>query len=82
MLLNEFLTHFHGHFEVVNKLCIYLLFCFQGYLEELVQLRQGQLEEAHQQRQKLMETLQYYEAESRRERQQLETVIIELQAQL
>ncbi len=55
---------------------------WQGYLEELVRLREGQLEEIHLQRQNLVETLQHYESESRRERQQLETVIIELQAQL
>ena len=47
-----------------------------------MRLRESQLEEDHRQRQKLLETLQHYEAESRRERQQLEAIIIELQAQL
>ena len=54
----------------------------QGYLEELVRLRESQLEDAHKQRQKLVDTIQNFEGESRKERQQLEGIIIELQAQL
>ena len=65
--------------KVVNprKLCL-----LQGYLEELVRLRESQLTELHDQKQKLIETMQHYEIESRKDRQQLESVIIELQAQL
>lgn len=54
----------------------------KGYLEELVRLRESQLEDAHKQRQKLVDTIQNFEGESRKERQQLEGIIIELQAQL
>ena len=61
---------------------ILLYLIFQGYLEELVRVREGQLEEVHSQREKVVDTLHHYESESRRERQQLENVIIELQAQM
>ena len=47
-----------------------------------MRLRESQLTEVHGQKQKLIETMQHYETESRKDRQQLESVIIELQAQL
>lgn len=47
-----------------------------------MRLRQSQLEEATRQRRHLLDTLEHYEAEAMRERQQLEGVVIELQGQL
>ncbi|XP_064643791.1 RUN domain-containing protein 3B-like [Lineus longissimus] len=54
----------------------------KGYLEELVRLRQDQLEDVQAQRTKLVQTFNNMETENKRDRQQLESVIIELQAQL
>ncbi len=54
----------------------------QAYLEELLRLRENQLDELQLNRNKLIATLQHYENESKKERQQLEGVVIELQAQM
>ncbi len=54
----------------------------QGYLEELLRVRDGQVREMQAERRRLVESLQHHEAESQKDRQQLEAVIIELQAQL
>ena len=47
-----------------------------------MRLRESQLTELHDQKQKLIDSMQHYETESHKDRQQLESVIIELQAQL
>ncbi|ESO94308.1 hypothetical protein LOTGIDRAFT_118736 [Lottia gigantea] len=54
----------------------------KGYLEELLRMRENQLDESNQQQQKLFKTLRAMEKENKRERDELEQVILELQAQL
>ncbi|XP_050406142.1 RUN domain-containing protein 3B isoform X1 [Patella vulgata] len=54
----------------------------KGYLEELLRMREKQLDEANLQKQRFIQSLRGVELEQRRERNQLEQVIIELQAQL
>ncbi|CAH1775521.1 unnamed protein product [Owenia fusiformis] len=54
----------------------------KAYLEELVRHRDSQIFELQRQKQTLMATLNGFEVDSRKERQQLEAVIIELQTQM
>ncbi|KAJ8307504.1 hypothetical protein KUTeg_015588 [Tegillarca granosa] len=54
----------------------------KGYLEELSRTRGMNLQEAQRQRQTLMKNLTEFESNSRKERHQLEQVIIELQHQM
>ena len=54
----------------------------QGYLEELVRLRDLQLQELQSRHNRMLDTLRHLETETHRDRRQLENVIIELQAQL
>ncbi|KAL5010849.1 hypothetical protein ScPMuIL_013154 [Solemya velum] len=54
----------------------------KGYLEELVRLRERQLAEVNREKQAMVNSLTYCQAESKKERQQLESIIIELQNQM
>ncbi|XP_070547092.1 RUN domain-containing protein 3B-like [Ptychodera flava] len=54
----------------------------KGYLEELVRLRESQLLESQKQQQRLIKQIEDIDIQARAERQQFETVILELQEQL
>ncbi|XP_046580983.1 RUN domain-containing protein 3B-like isoform X2 [Haliotis rubra] len=54
----------------------------KGYLEELVRLRERQVEEISADNQRMEMRLQYVEAEGQRDRLMLENVVLELQEQL
>ncbi|XP_071101301.1 RUN domain-containing protein 3B-like isoform X2 [Haliotis cracherodii] len=54
----------------------------KGYLEELVRLRERQVEEISADNQRIEMRLQYVEAEGQRDRLMLENVVLELQEQL
>ncbi|XP_077997011.1 RUN domain-containing protein 3B-like [Glandiceps talaboti] len=54
----------------------------KGYLEELVRLRESQLLESQRQQERLIRQIEDIDIQARLERQQFETVILELQEQL
>ena len=58
------------------------MFIFQGYLEELVRMREHQLQDLQRKHQNLMSVFKKFDNDSKRDRQQMETVVIELQQQL
>ncbi len=68
--------------QIIVMFSYYGLLLLQAYLEELLRLRDNQIDELQLNRNKLIATLQHYENEHKKERQQLEGVIIELQAQM
>lgn len=55
---------------------------FQGYLEELVRLRESQLKNTETENKKLKAQLEEAQSQSKEEKKELETVILELQEQL
>lgn len=56
--------------------------CCQGYLEELVRLRESQLKNTEIENKKLKIQLEEQQSQNQREKQELEGVILELQEQL
>lgn len=55
---------------------------FQGYLEELVRLRESQLKNAELENKKLKARVEELQSRSLQEKKELETVVLELQEQL
>lgn len=62
-------------------MCI-LIFCVQGYLEELVRLRESQLKKVEMENKKLTAGLEELQLQSQKEKRELENIILELQEQL
>lgn len=54
----------------------------QGYLEELVRLRESQLKDLEMENRRLQQQLEEAAAQNQREKRELEGVILELQEQL
>lgn len=54
----------------------------QGYLEELVRLRESQLKNAETDNKKLKARLEELQSRSREEKKDLEAIVLELQEQL
>lgn len=65
--------------KLINQMCIRLP---QGYLEELVRLREAQLSEAVSQSKALQQSLADTHLSHTLEKEQLEYIILELQDQL
>lgn len=61
-----------------KRVCI----CCQGYLEELVRLRESQLKNAEMEHKNLKARLEEAQSLSRQEKSELEAVILELQEQM
>lgn len=57
-------------------------YCFQGYLEELVRLRESQLKNVETENKRLDAKLEELQIQSQQEKKELEAIILELQAQL
>lgn len=55
---------------------------FQGYLEELVRLRESQLKNAELENKKLKARLEELQGRNLQEKKELEAVVLELQEQL
>lgn len=55
---------------------------FQGYLEELVRLRESQLKNVETENKRLNAKLEDLQIQSQQEKKELEAIILELQAQL
>lgn len=56
--------------------------CCQGYLEELVRLRESQLKNTETDNKRLKARLEELQSQSQQEKKDLETIILELQEQL
>lgn len=56
--------------------------CCQGYLEELVRLRESQLKNVETENKKLKARLEEVQNQSQQEKSELEAVILELQEQM
>lgn len=56
--------------------------CCQGYLEELVRLRESQLKNTEVENKRLKARLEELQSQSQQEKKDLETIILELQDQL
>lgn len=68
-----------------TKECVFvLLFVLfvQGYLEELVRLRESQLKNVEMENKKLTAGLEELQLQSQKEKRELENIILELQEQL
>lgn len=63
------------------KLCVCWK-CVQGYLEELVRLRESQLKNVETENKRLNAKFEELQIQSYQEKQELEAIILELQAQL
>jgi len=59
-----------------------VLLCCQGYLEELVRLRESQLKNTEIENKRLKARLEELQSQSQQEKKELEAVILELQEQL
>ena len=59
-----------------------MLLCCQGYLEELVRLRESQLKNTEIENKRLKARLEELQSQSQQEKKELEAVILELQEQL
>lgn len=59
-----------------------VLLCFQGYLEELLRLRENQLSESVSQNKVLLQRIEDSDLAHKLEKEQLEYIIVELQDQL
>lgn len=64
--------------EAVFNVCM----CCQGYLEELVRLRESQLKNSEMESKKLKARLEELQSRSLQEKKELEAVVLELQEQL
>jgi len=61
----------------------FLVHCdVQNYVEELLRVRESQLAEVQTHHVRVSQSLQSVEAERKKEQSELETVVVELQAQL
>lgn len=56
--------------------------CCQGYLEELVRLRESQLKNTETENKRLKVRLEELQSQSQQEKKELEAIILELQEQL
>ncbi len=65
----------------MNVSCEFVLFV-QGYLEELVRLRESQLKNVEMENKKLTAGLEELQLQSQKEKRELENVILELQEQM
>ncbi len=65
----------------MNVSCAFVLFV-QGYLEELVRLRESQLKNVEMENKKLTAGLEELQLQSQKEKRELENVILELQEQM
>lgn len=61
---------------------IFVILCFQGYLEELLRLRENQLSESVSQNKVLLQRIEDSDLAHKLEKEQLEYIIVELQDQL
>lgn len=59
-----------------------VILCFQGYLEELLRLRENQLSESVSQNKVLLQRIEDSDLAHKLEKEQLEYIIVELQDQL
>lgn len=73
-------TTFNMCFRSSNSYLYVLL--FQGYLEELVRLRESQLKNVETESKRLDAKLEELQNQSQTEKKELEAIILELQAQL
>lgn len=56
--------------------------CCQGYLEELVRLRESQLKNTETENKRLKARLEELQSQSQQEKKELEAIVLELQEQL
>lgn len=56
--------------------------CYQGYLEELVRLRESQLKNTETENKRLKAHLEELESHCTQEKKELEAIVLELQEQL
>lgn len=56
--------------------------CCQGYLEELVRLRESQLKNTETENKKLKAQMEELQSQSQQEKKDLEAIVLELQEQL
>lgn len=56
--------------------------CCQGYLEELVRLRESQLKNTETENKRLKARLEELQTQSQQEKRELEAIVLELQEQL
>lgn len=56
--------------------------CVQGYLEELVRLRESQLKNTETENKRLKTRLEELQSQSQEEKKELEAIVLELQEQL
>lgn len=75
-------TTFNMCFRSSNSYLYVLLLLFQGYLEELVRLRESQLKNVETESKRLDAKLEELQNQSQTEKKELEAIILELQAQL
>lgn len=73
---------FHGRQQTDGERARYLSLVSQGYLEELVRLREAQLSEAMSKNKSLQQSLTDTHFTHTLEKEQLEFIILELQDQL
>ena len=57
-------------------------FFFKGYLEELLRMREHQLQDLQRKHQNLLNVFRKFDDDAKKDRQQMENVVIELQQQL
>lgn len=64
------------------KFWLSLNVCCQGYLEELVRLRESQLKNTEMENKRLKAQLEELQTQSQQEKRELEAIVLELQEQL
>lgn len=68
--------------NVCFKFSLSLNVCCQGYLEELVRLRESQLKNTEMENKRLKARLEELQTQSQQEKRELEAIVLELQEQL